>query len=84
MDVKDWTIALYPNEEEDEVTRLRRDEMEVNIAQRMMMIGFQPELVEEGNRDIRLFTKSHPLPSGLRRSTLPSYRTTGLSTHYTC
>jgi len=43
MDVKDWTIALYPNEEEDEVTRLRRDEMEVNIAQRMMMIGFQPE-----------------------------------------
>ena len=32
MDVTDWKLTLYPNEEEDEVTRLRRDEMEVNIV----------------------------------------------------
>ncbi len=53
--VTDWKITLYPNEEEDEITRLRRDEMEVNLAQRMMMLGYQPELLEEGtgNRDIR-------------------------------
>ena len=53
MDVTDWKLTLYPNEEEDEITRLRRDEMEVNLAQRMAMLGYQPELLEEGDRDIR-------------------------------
>ena len=57
LDVSDWSLTLYPNEEEDEVTRLRRDEMEVNIAQRMVMLGYQPEIVEEGNRDIRFIYK---------------------------
>ena len=57
LDVGDWKLKLYPNEEEDEVTRLRRDEMEVNIAQRMVMLGYQPEIVEEGNRDIRFIYK---------------------------
>ena len=56
MDVSDWQLTLYPNEEEDEVTRLRRDEMEVNIAQRMMM-GYKPELKEDANRDIRFIYK---------------------------
>ena len=62
MDVTDWKLTLYPNEEEDEVTRLRRDEMEVNIAQRMMMMGYQPTLVEDANRDIRFIYKQ-PDPS---------------------
>ena len=57
MDVSDWQLTLYPNEEEDEVTRLRRDEMEVNIAQRMMMMGYKPELKEDANRDIRFIYK---------------------------
>jgi len=57
MDVHDWKLTLYPNEEEDEVTRLRRDEMEVNIAQRMMQLGFKPELIEEGGRDLRFIYK---------------------------
>ena len=57
LDVTDWNLTLYPNEEEDEVTRLRRDEMEVNIAQRMMMLGFKPELKEDANRDIRFIYK---------------------------
>jgi hypothetical protein len=60
MDITDWVVTLYPNEEEDEVTRLRRDEMEVNIAQRMVMLGFQPTLVEEGNRDLRFIYKPVP------------------------
>tara|TARA_R110002110_G_scaffold211829_1_gene424724 strand:- start:6 stop:566 length:561 start_codon:yes stop_codon:yes gene_type:complete len=57
MDIMDWKLTLYPNEEEDEVTRLRRDEMEVNIAQRMVMLGYEPELVQEGNRDVRFIYK---------------------------
>ncbi len=59
MGVTDWKLALYPSEEEDEVTRLRRDEMEVNIAQRMMMLGFKPELKSEGEEDLR-FVYSSP------------------------
>ena len=59
MGVNDWKLSLYPNEEEDEVTRLRRDEMEVNIAARMAQLGFKPELKEEGDRDIRLCKNLH-------------------------
>jgi len=57
MGVTDWEMTLYPNEEEDEVTRLRRDEQEVNIAQRMAQLGFQPELTEDAGRDIRFVYK---------------------------
>ncbi len=57
MNVTDWKLTLYPNEEEDEITRLRRDEMEVNLAQRMTMLGYKPELMEEGDRDIRFTYK---------------------------
>tara|TARA_R100000152_G_C6781855_1_gene217364 strand:- start:2849 stop:4858 length:2010 start_codon:yes stop_codon:yes gene_type:complete len=57
MGVEDWEMTLYPNEEEDDVTRLRRDEMEVNIAQRMQQLGFQPQLTEDAGRDIRFFYK---------------------------
>jgi len=64
MDVSDWKLTLYPNEEEDEVTRLRRDEMEVNIAQRMAQLGYQAELIEEGGRDIRFIYKKQEMPPG--------------------
>lgn len=57
MGITDWEMTLYPNEEEDDVTRLRRDEMEVNIAQRMAQLGFKPELTEDSGRDIRFFYK---------------------------
>ncbi len=62
MDVKDWKLTLYPNEEEDEITRLRRDEMEVNLAQRMIQLGYQPEMMEDGDRDIRFTYKKIPPP----------------------
>ncbi len=66
MGVSDWQITLYPNEEEDDVTRLRRDEMEVNIAQRMMQLGFQPELKEDAARDIRfVYKRPEPQPPGM-------------------
>ncbi len=57
MGVHHWSLTLYPNEEEDEITRLRRDEQEVNIAQRMQQLGFQPELTEDAGRDIRFVYK---------------------------
>ena len=74
MDVTDWKITLYPNEEEDEITRLRRDEMEVNLAQRMMMLGYKPELMEQGDRDIRFNYRpmneqqdgAAPMPPGMQ------------------
>ena len=79
MDVTDWQLTLYPNEEEDEVTRLRRDEMEVNMAQRMMMMGFKPELKEDANRDIRFIYKQpdpndptqQPPPGGMPPGGMP-------------
>ena len=62
MNISDWKLTLYPNEEEDEITRLRRDEQELNVAQRMAQLGFAPELIEDtANRDIR-FTYKRPEP----------------------
>jgi len=73
MGVTDWKLTLYPNEEEDEITRLRRDEMEVNLAQRMMMLGYKPQLMEQGDRDIRFTYRemnqgqdgAPPMPPGM-------------------
>ena len=62
MEVTDWKLTLYPSEEEDEIARLRRDEMEVNIAQRMSMLGYHAELLEEGTRDIRFVYQQPPPP----------------------
>tara|TARA_R110000737_G_scaffold54411_1_gene76664 strand:- start:720 stop:2612 length:1893 start_codon:yes stop_codon:yes gene_type:complete len=61
MGVEEWELKLYPNEEEDDVTRLKRDEQEVNIAQRMQQLGFEAELTEDGGGDIR-FTYKKPDP----------------------
>ena len=62
LSVNDWKLTLYPNEEEDEITRLRRDSEELNVAQRMAQLGFMPELIEDtANRDIR-FTYKRPEP----------------------
>ena len=61
MDISDWKLTLYPNEEEDEITRLKRDQMEVDLAQRMVQLGYKPELLEEGDRDIR-FVYKQPEP----------------------
>ena len=67
LSVNDWKLTLYPNEEEDEITRLRRDEQELNVAQRMAQLGFQPELLEDpSNRDIRfVYRKPQPQQPGM-------------------
>ena len=63
MNIHDWKLTLYPNEEEDEITRLRRDEQELNVAQRMAPLGFQPELLEDrSNRDVRFVYRKPPPP----------------------
>ena len=68
MGVHDWSLTLYPNEEEDEITRLRRDEQEVNIAQRMQALGFQPELTEDAGRDIRfVYKKPDPQEAAMQQ-----------------
>ena len=68
MSVNDWKLTLYPNEEEDEITRLRRDEQELNVAQRMAQLGFMPELIEDtANRDIR-FTYKRPEPQAQQQA----------------
>ena len=65
MGVFDWKLTLYPNEEEDEITRLRRDEQELNVAQRMTQLGFIAELVDgESSDDIRfVYSKPPPAPA---------------------
>ena len=71
MSVNDWKLTLYPNEEEDEITRLRRDEQELNVAQRMAQLGFMPELIEDtANRDIR-FTYKRPAPQPQQQAPPP-------------
>ena len=71
MGITDWKITLYPNEEEDEITRLRRDEMEVNLAQRMQMLGYKPELLEEGDRDIRFSYRKLPPEEAMQQGMMP-------------
>jgi hypothetical protein len=65
MGVHDWKLTLYPNEEEDEITRLRRDEQELNVAQRMTQLGFVADLVDgESSSDIRfVYRKPPPQPA---------------------
>lgn len=65
MGVHDWKLTLYPNEEEDEITRLRRDEQELNVAQRMTQLGFTADLIDgESSSDIRfVYRKPPPQPA---------------------
>jgi len=65
MGVHDWKLTLYPNEEEDEITRLRRDEQELNVAQRMAQLGFTADLIDgESSSDIRfVYRKPPPQPA---------------------
>ncbi len=71
MGVFDWKLTLYPNEEEDEITRLRRDEQELNVAQRMAQLGFVPELVNgDTSNDIK-FVYRKPKPEEQQQGAPP-------------
>ena len=71
MGVFDWKLTLYPNEEEDEITRLRRDEQELNVAQRMAQLGFVPELISgDTSNDIK-FVYRKPKPEEQQQGAPP-------------
>ena len=55
--ITDWELALPPSEEEDEIARIRKRELEVNIAGSMKNLGFEVDMDEKGR-----FTYTKPKP----------------------
>lgn len=55
--ITDWVLKLPPSEEEDEIAKLRKREIEVNIAASTKNLGFEVDMDEDGN-----FTFSKPEP----------------------
>ena len=46
--ITDWDLKLPPSEEEDEVAKLRKREIEVNIAASIKNLGFEVDMDDEG------------------------------------
>ena len=57
--ITDWELRLPPSEEEDEIAKLRKREIEVNIAASTKNLGFEVDMDEEGNF---IYTKPPPEP----------------------
>lgn len=55
--ITDWILKLPPSEEEDEVAKLRKRELEVNIAASIKNLGFEIDMDDEGR-----FSYSKPEP----------------------
>ena len=55
--ITDWKLVLPPSEEEDEIAKLRKREIEVNIAASVKNLGFEVDMDDEGE-----FIFSKPLP----------------------
>jgi len=55
--ITDWVLKLPPSEEEDEVAKLRKRELEVNIAASIKNLGFEIDMDDEGR-----FSYSKPEP----------------------
>jgi len=55
--ITDWELALPPSEEEDEIAKIRKRELEVNIAGSMKNLGFEVDMDEKGR-----FTYTKPKP----------------------
>lgn len=53
----DWSLKLPPSEEEDEIAKLRKREIEVNIAASIKNLGFEVDMDEKGR-----FTYKKPKP----------------------
>ena len=47
--ITDWKIELLRSEEEDNIARLRRREIEINMATQIKNLGFEVDMDEEGN-----------------------------------
>ncbi len=46
--ITDWELKLPPSEEEDEIAKLRKREIEVNIASSIKNLGFEIDMDDEG------------------------------------
>jgi hypothetical protein len=57
--ITDWVLKLPPSEEEDEIAKLRKREIEVNVAASIKNLGFEVDMDDEGRFT---FTKPEPKP----------------------
>ena len=57
--ITDWDIVLPPSEEEDEIAKMRKREIEVNIAGQIKNLGFEVDMDENGKF---VYTKPEPKP----------------------
>jgi len=55
--ITDWVLKLPPSEEEDEIAKLRKREIQVNIAASIKNLGFEVDMDDEGR-----FIYNKPLP----------------------
>ena len=46
--ILDWELKLPPSEEEDEIAKLRKREIEVNVASAIKNLGFEVNMDDEG------------------------------------
>ena len=58
--ITDWCLKLPPSEEEDEIAKLRKREIEVNIAASIKNLGFEIDMDDEGRFS---YTKPEPEPT---------------------
>jgi DNA-directed RNA polymerase subunit RPC12/RpoP len=57
--ITDWALKLPPSEEEDEIAKLRKREIEVNVAASIKNLGFEVDMDDEGRF---IFSKPEPKP----------------------
>ena len=57
--ITDWDIILPPSEEEDEIAKMRKREIEVNIACQIKNLGFEVDMDENGKF---VYSKPEPQP----------------------
>jgi len=57
--ITDWQLKLPPSEEEDEIAKLRKREIEVNVAASIKNLGFEVDMDDEGRFT---FKKPDPKP----------------------
>ena len=57
--ITDWELKLPPSEEEDEIAKLRKREIEVNVAASIKNLGFEVNMDDEGRFT---FVKPPPPP----------------------
>jgi len=59
--IKDWYYVLKPNEERDVLKELQEEQMKVQIAQQMMMLGFDVDRSPDGDFIFQKLVQQNPL-----------------------